>query len=372
MNKDVPVAGFDFRQTDFGGYTPVSVYSKLPEIFGSSHIKEWIEFRRNARHRREIGRILRKLGLTDQKNFIDSTLGLSLTDTLWVKDENSSLKWKDVNLYENPLDKNLSYAAFSGDTSLLKNPCPAPEFNTDGMLEKCWIRDDNKLFLIKGGSGFEPYSEFFVTQLEAALDIPHISYTVGGFDGGFVSSCEIITSPDRSMFPASSVMHRGADIWEFLSAAEKLGFADKLRDILILDALTCNYDRHLHNIQFTADPESFEITGLAPAFDNGMALCSMCMSNDIDDLIDFSEDHSPFLYRSFNDFIPELITERMYLKLKEIQDFAFVNDDVFPLPADRFNALNEFISHRIYVILHLAERGFRSDRITAAYAKSQA
>lgn len=44
--------------------------------------------------------MLRSLGITDLKSFIDVSLGLTLTDTMWVKEEISGAEWETVNLYD--------------------------------------------------------------------------------------------------------------------------------------------------------------------------------------------------------------------------------------------------------------------------------
>lgn len=112
------------------------------------------------------------------------------------------------------------------------------------------------------------------------------------------------------MFPSAYYFRNCADLPDYLACAENLGVGDKLCDMLILDALTCNYDRHLNNIQFLVNSDSFEIIDLVPAFDNGMGLCS-------------------------------------------IKNFAFVNHKDYPVSEDRLSALNIFISYRIKRLIEL-------------------
>lgn len=101
MNKDKIIAEFDYVKNEFGTAVPRLVSGSLPELFGDMKLKNWLETRRSAKHRAEIAKILRSLDMTDLKSFIDVSMGLTLTDTLWVKEEHSDANWNSVNLYEN-------------------------------------------------------------------------------------------------------------------------------------------------------------------------------------------------------------------------------------------------------------------------------
>ena len=84
MNKDRIIAEFDYITNELGTAVPKLVSGSLPEIYGDMKLKSWLETRRSAKHRAEIARMLRNLGMTNIKSFIDISLGLTLTDTLCV------------------------------------------------------------------------------------------------------------------------------------------------------------------------------------------------------------------------------------------------------------------------------------------------
>ena len=265
MNKDRIIAEFDYINNELGTAVPQLVSGSLPEIYADMKLKSWLETRRSAKHRAEIARMLRNLGMTDLKSFIDVSLGLTLTDTLWVKEEHSDSKWADVNLYDNEFSEIVSQTAFMGGVSDLSFKTTSPEYGTDGMLPKCWIRRNDSVYLLKGGTkgfngaGYEPYSEYFVSQLETALGIEHIEYDLDCYHDRIVSSCKLITSKEISMIPSVYYFENCSDLPEYLACADSLNVGDKLRDMLVLDALTCNYDRHLNNIQFLVDSDNYEI-----------------------------------------------------------------------------------------------------------------
>jgi len=359
MNKDRIIAEFDYIKNELGTAAPQLVSGCLPEIYGEMKLKSWLETRRSAKHRAEIARMLRNLGMTDLKSFLDVSLGLTLTDTLWVKEEHSDSKWEDVNLYDNEFSEIISQTAFMGGISDLSFKTTSPEYGTDGMLPKCWVRRNDVVYLLKGGTkgfngaGFEPYSEYFVSQLETALDIDHIVYDLDCYHERIVSSCKLITSKEISMIPSVYYFKNCSELSEYLACADRLKVGDKLREMLVLDALTCNYDRHLNNIQFLVDSDTFEILGLAPVFDNGIGLCSHCMKETAEAFIEYGSDHIPFAYYSFDDHIPQLMSKEMYNRLNSIKDFSFVNHKEYPVSDERLTALNGFIQHRIHKLLDL-------------------
>ena len=359
MNKDRIIAEFDYTKNELGTAVPKLISGNLPEIYSDMKLKNWLETRRSAKHRAEIAKLLRSLGMTDIKSFIDVSLGLTLTDTLWVKEEHSDSKWNDINLYDNEFSEIVSQTAFMGGISDLSFKTTSPEYGTDGMLPKCWVRRLDGVYLLKGGTkgfdgaGFEPYSEYFVSQLENALGIEHIEYDLDSYHDRIVSTCKLITSKEVSMIPSAYYFRNCSELPEYLDIADKLGAGDKLRDMLVLDALTCNYDRHLNNIQFLVDSDTYEIISLAPVFDNGMGLCSHCKNETAEDFIEYGSNHVPFAYYSFDDHIPTLMSEDMHRRLDYIKDFSFVNHKDFPVSDERLSALNGFIKHRIDRLLEL-------------------
>jgi len=359
MNKNRIIAEFDYVLNELGTAVPKLVSGSLPEIFGDMKLKSWLETRRSAKHRTEIARLLRSLGMTDLKSFIDVSLGLTLTDTLWIKEEHSDRKWNDVNLYDNEFSEIVSQTAFMGGITDISFKTTSPEYGTDGMLPKCWVRRGDVVYLLKSGSkgfsgaGYEPYSEYFVSQLETALGIDHIEYDLDCYHERIVSSCKLITSEEVSMIPSVYYFRNCSELSEYLACADNLNVGDKLRDMLVLDALTCNYDRHLNNIQFLVDSDTFEIISLAPVFDNGMGLCSHCREETAETFIEYGSDHIPFAYYSFDDYIPQLMSADMYRKLSNIKNFSFVNHKEYPVSDKRLSAVNGFIQHRIGRLLEL-------------------
>lgn len=73
--------------------------------------------------------------------------------------------WKQYNLYDNDFNKELELVAFKGDNYKANEIILSPEYTTNGMIKKCWHRENNKIYLYKGSTeqyangGKEAFSE---------------------------------------------------------------------------------------------------------------------------------------------------------------------------------------------------------------------
>ena len=65
MNKDRKIAEFDYIKNHMNISVPKLVSGELPAVFGDISLKNWLETRRSAKHRAEIAKLLRSLGMTD-------------------------------------------------------------------------------------------------------------------------------------------------------------------------------------------------------------------------------------------------------------------------------------------------------------------
>ena len=135
-----------------------------------------------------------------------------------------------------------------------------------GTAEMRFIRKDGKIMLYKGGTsgasntGNEPYSEYYAAQIAKALGVNAIEYGLSKWKGELCSTCELFTSKEYSFLPVGRVVTSGGmkAVREYY---EKLGqtFVDALNDMLVLDAIIMNTDRHFGNFGFIVDNKTNKI-----------------------------------------------------------------------------------------------------------------
>ena len=132
MNKDMVWA--EFTWSDLDKITLVKEKFHLPF---KVTFDRFIRRRTPSKHRAFMKELLAQLQLTSDRDVIDYSKGLSLTDTFWIQEKSEGLHSSDINLYENPFDEVISRIAFEGGLFGKKIETTSPEFTTDGMLAKC-------------------------------------------------------------------------------------------------------------------------------------------------------------------------------------------------------------------------------------------
>lgn len=355
MNKDVVVATYEERKVigDFS-YTEVERSdSYLP--YGFISIDDWIDGRQIAKHRTSIEKLMRELGLTTRHDFIGMARCLSLTDTFWMKREDEELSWDDVSLYTNPFDDVIAHIAFDGTGMYGRQNSPtSPEFATSGSFAKCWIREGERISLLKRGSsgyanaGFEPYSEKLASDLLEAAHIDHVPYEVVRFHDKLACKCPLFTSDETGFVSAHRFFDRPFSIEDMLEFSATHGAEESFREMVVMDAVFANVDRHSGNYGFLVNNASGEILRMAPLFDQNMACLPMMMEMD-----DFDEYLSMIGPKIGNDFISvarELLTSSIRAKLIELKDFEY-QDPGFDYPKWKLDAVNRLKDVQIDAIL---------------------
>ena len=285
-NKD-EVLGV-FRWTDLGDVTVVRDFG-LPE-FIIRDVDGWLESRTPPKHREHVEELLKSCGLRTKKDILDFAKGLTLTDTLWVTSD-EALQWQFVNLFDNEFDDTIAHIAFDGELHSVQFSTTSPEFGTDGMLAKCWVRDSNGLvYLIKAGTeglsntGKEPLSEVLAHQVLTRLCYSHVTYKLSEYRGRRVSICDLMTSQKVMLLPIYKY-YNFTSMTKVIKDCVADGMDNGIAQMMVFDYLSWNTDRHTGNFGVLLDADTFALIGFAPIWDNG---CSMfCYYNGTDDLDEY-------------------------------------------------------------------------------------
>lgn len=285
MNKDMVVLKFCIERGQLStSYTVTSpiIKSKLP--LDLRDIGEWLDSRYILNYRNSIKVFFRLLGVNTIEEFISITNCVSLKDTYWVKPVNSEKTWKTVSPYKNPLNKVI--ADYSFDRKVMgKNITGSPDFSTDGNFPKCWRREKGTLFLYKAGSsgamnaGNEPYSEIYAYHIARILGIAGLRYDIRYYHGKLISKCECMTSENVGLISFRDLYNIHSCNFEELLNSSKGSAIDYYVDMLLLDYVTCNVDRHYGNIGFHFNTETNRILGFTRIFDNNLS----CIPYYVDD-----------------------------------------------------------------------------------------
>lgn len=337
------------------------------EVSGSG-VAKWLKRRTIPKNRAYVHNLLSKSGLSLNRlmNIIRVTKGLSLNDCYWIVEDGFEGSFERYNLYENRFSNVLALIAFTGYGSSVRSSLDSsPEFTTNGMLPKCWRRESGVIRLYKGGtSGFsntgnEPYSEFYAAQIAELLGVDAIRYNLSRWKGQLCSTCELFTGKDRSFLPVGRIMTKGGmpAIREFY---EKLGpkYVEALNDMLVLDALICNTDRHYGNFGFLIDSHTNQIASPAPLFDHGNSLFNFAGKDDLESeaaLAAYADTLEPCVYDDFLGTAKSVLTQKHREGLRHLLIFRFRKHSRYNLPDKRLRRIEKEVQKRARALLELAE-----------------
>lgn len=355
MNKDTVVATYRERK-DFDEYFYDEVErfgSYLP--YGFVDINDWIDGRQIAKHRNSIERLMRELGLTARHDFIGMIRCLSLTDTFWMKRDDEPLTWDDVSLYRNPFDEVIARIAFDGTGMYGRANSPtSPEFATSGSFAKCWIREGNEISLLKRGSsgyanaGFEPYSEVLAADLLKAAKVSHVPYSLMKFHGQLACKCPLFTSEKEGFVSAHRFFDRVFGVRDMLDFCSQHNAEESFREMIAMDAVMANVDRHAGNYGFIVDNDTGEVLRMAPLFDHNMACLPMMMEHD--DFDGYLSMIGPKIGTGFIPIARELMTPQIRAKLIGLKDFEYT-DPGYDYPSWKLDAVNRLKNVQVDALL---------------------
>lgn len=357
MNQDVPILEFHCQRNVFDEPELFEDYwhTTLRPI-GYGRLTTFLEQRKAPKHRKHIQHLLERYGCDDLEGFLRVTHALSLNDTFWVREANTSLRWKDVSLYTNPFSEIISEAAFDGIISETDLSSTSPEFGTDGYYAKCWKREDSGIYLYKCGSAhyeIEPLSEYLAAQLSERLCGPGaVPYDMDFYRGKLVCKCPLFTSETVGLAKASAVF-RGEErtIPELLTFFDGIGSGDAFRRMCVLDAVILNTDRHYGNFGVLFDTNTLEIQGMAPVFDHNRSLLPELDNDQLADPAWYLQRRKPRLGQDFLRNARGLLTDDIRRDLTRLKDFTFQQHPNIHADQARLEALSKIVQKQVLLIL---------------------
>ncbi len=290
MHKDIPVAEFaiDGESGDILSnitvlnqeHLPLPVQFKSKNAFTAiSAMQAWVAYRSVPDSRNNLENMLQQYGVRTPSAAAYKSLGLNLSDQYWYRPKEMELGWEQVNLFSNDFTAQEFRASSKGQSSFI-----SPDSNSNGELPKFWTVKNGHRLLYKQGSGStnqQPYNEVFASKLLDILDLPHVQYGFAIEKSIPYSVCETFVDKDSEYIPAWDILgavkqsNNQNAYQHFFRCAESLNIAvnpTDINNILVVDYIINNVDRHYGNFGFIRDAATLEFKGLAPIFDNGNSL----------------------------------------------------------------------------------------------------
>lgn len=293
MHREIPVAGILLNPANgwirkIGtvydtSHVPVGVTVKKGQI-DRAGLNEWWRGRGIPASRDAFHGMLEELGIATTELLAEKCYGLSLSDQYWLCPENSGLEWSEVNFFENPFSEDVGNILFGEPVAGQSLSLVSPDNTSDGWLKKKWKIADGKRCLVKGGSGAtqqEPFNEVLATRMMERLGIPHAVYSLCYEKGYPYSICEDFITARTELVTALYLMQtkkreNHVSVYQhYINCCEEHGVPEirrSLDQMMVLDYLILNEDRHQNNFGVIRDAVTLEYLGTAPVFDSGTSL----------------------------------------------------------------------------------------------------
>lgn len=247
-------------------------------------LSDWFRGRGIPSLRDDLDLLLAKLGVTTAEELLDKAFGLSLSDQYWVKPYDSDVKYEDINFFEHDFDSaDFTNATFSDSNDYsTKINLVSPNNTTDGRLKKTWIIENGKRCLLKGAFKNEilqPFNEVLASMICERLGFNHVKYELDIVSNKIVSKCRCFINKDTELVTAHQILHNNCNkenaYEEYIDILEENGISEareKVENMLMLDYIIMNEDRHLNNFGIIRDVNTLKWIDIAPIFDNGQSL----------------------------------------------------------------------------------------------------
>lgn len=377
MNKNKKIALIEYNTT-LNAITEIheTLNFEYAPLLLSSHqgnsnfnmLKEmnnWFKNRGIPNWRKDLEKLLKNLNIQSPEELLDKAYGLSLSDQYWINPLEQSLEWKNINFFTN----NFEYKAFLTASILESNTKEkisfmTPNNSTDGMLQKAWIIENGKRKLVKGTyhiTNQEPLNEWLASNICRRLGFDYCNYNIDVIQGKIVSKCECFINENEEIITANDILgsekknNNTSYYQHYINILEKHGIEKAKEDfenMLLLDYIVMNYDRHTRNYGIIRNVETLKWEKLTPIFDTGEA-----MQNDQTILqMNFNRGTGKFFsntQKDFKDYLPIItnitrfdvskldgIVEEWNQQLVKYQDFTGMENE-------RIEKLTKGLQYRI-------------------------
>jgi len=347
-HQNVDVAQFSINRS----YNRINYLKILDERFSPVNMEEdnlsqaisfndWLSERCVPNSREGVARLLSKYKVEQIKQLMLYMKGLSLSDHFWIDRTPFNQKWENINMFDNRYDELMGQLLFDQKLKLVQSAenyqGQSPELTTGGSLRKHWTYKEveHKSYLLKAGSKKdyqEPFNEYFSHLLSEELGFTHTPYLLEKQGKEYVSVCPCIADNKTEMVSAADIIRKyGVEksynaFVQFGQQKGCINFKDEVNQMIILDYLIDNIDRHWYNFGMLRDAQDGSWKGLIPIFDNGYSL----WNKDYVDSRIISESQS---FADSNEDCMKLLDITKYVKhipnMVQLFERAF---DCYPLP----------------------------------------
>lgn len=277
--KDIVVLAFNTISKSVIVYNqellPIQIQNKINSY---DMIKVFCSGRLLMMNREYCKEILTACGIDDQSdvNICVISRALSFRDNYWICSAESNEIWDNINLYHNKFSLSISKVALTGDMEditiedSIGDNLYTGELTNKGTRAKCFIRNNNNIYLIKSETQDEISSEIISSYIAIGFNLNCSKYQYIKYLNKNCSMCQITTSEIDEMIPCRDIMEYYEETatsfknntYKTFFRVDTLGFIK----MQLFDYVTLNTDRNRDNYGILR--RNGQMLSLYPIFDH--------------------------------------------------------------------------------------------------------
>lgn len=164
------------------------------------------------------------------------------------------------------------------------------------------------------------------------------------------SKCNLFTNEQYGYASFSKLM-KAKGLQDVFDYFESIGASQAFREMLVVDSLSFNQDRHAGNYGVLFNNDTLEIIGMAPVFDLNLSMLPYVSMSDFDNIGDKLFEYAPVLGDDFTRIGQMAMNDTLRDRVKDICDFSFAfrGDDTFT--PERIRAIEAVIRKQAAALL---------------------
>ena len=188
------------------------------------------------------------------------------------------------------------------------------------------------------------------SQIAQIISPNSVSYELVTLHNKTATRCNLFTSERYGYVPCKNLVKENT-YFELLDYFCKHGAEQEFREMILIDALCFNEDRHKGNFGMLFDNDTLELVRMSPIFDLNISLLTYHTDDKLLDIGNALYSISPRFGGDFTAMGQEALNDTLKDKLKDMKDFTFSfrGDDVFS--PKRVKILEETVQKQASAIL---------------------
>lgn len=285
MNKNTPVIEVETARILNINKCP---YALRIKNLTSNKIRKWIYHRALPLSRKNSEKIYKTVGLSRDNQEIELmyiTHSLSINDNYWIASDKElgQLDYNNITLFRNSFNKAMYLVALRGDDGFtITDRGISAEYTGQGTFPKCFVREQNGIYLYKSGSTLEIKNEIYAGFIAELIGAKTVHYDYDTLANIQCTKSKIYTNEQINWESAFILCEFMNDVYKLTPQQySENNLTQDYTNMIILDAIILNDDRHMKNWSFEFNADNETLNGLAPNYDynNAFRADSKTLSN---------------------------------------------------------------------------------------------